>query len=234
VCGAADGVAALAACLREPPDVIVSDVQMPRMDGWQLVRIVRSRPELAEVPLLLLTGIRGEDDRLKGYQLGVDDFVDKPSRPEELLARVDRVVRRVKRPPSESQTMLRGDIEHVPLASVLSLLEVEKKTGVLRLVSSATARFHIAQGNLLRVDLEGDTLGRTSRQVLREVLDWRTGQFEFNVSVVTSDDEIRASLTSILLDHACSSDEAARAEAKRTPYEEPFDPDELDWDPSAP
>jgi uncharacterized protein (TIGR02266 family) len=242
---ASDGVAALAACLREAPDVIVSDVQMPRMDGWQLVRIVRSRPELAEVPLVFLTGMRGEDDRLKGYQLGVDDFVPKPSRPEELLARVDRVVKRVRRPPAESQTMLRGDIEYVPLASVLSLLELEKKTGILRLTSSSVARFYIARGAMVRVDLEGEADGRRSREVLQEVLDWTTGQFEFIPSEITCDDEIRSSLTSILLDHACGNDEAGRdidlladadpePEAKSSPYEEKIDPDELDWDPSTP
>ena len=244
---ASDGVAALAACLRQPPDVILSDVQMPRMDGWQLVRIVRSRRELAEVPLLFLTGMRGEDDRLKDYQLGVDDFVAKPSRPEELLARVDRVVTRVRRPPSESQTMLRGDIEHVPLASVLSLLELEKKTGILRLVSSSVARFHIVRGALVKVDFEAEPDLRTSRAVLDQVLDWKTGQFEFTVCEVTCENEIRKSLTSILLDHACANDEAERdidlsetepgesePEPRSTPYEEPVDPDELDWDPSTP
>jgi CheY-like chemotaxis protein len=240
---ASDGVAALAACLREPPDVIVSDVQMPRMDGWQLVRIVRSRPELAEVPLLFLTSVRGEEDRIKGYQLGVDDFVAKPSRAEELLARVDRVVSRVKRPPSESQTMLRGDIEHVPLASVLSLLELEKKTGILRVMSSGVARLHIANGRMVRADIEGDSGGRPSRAVLDEVLDWTTGQFEFTACEVTCEDEIRKSLTSLLLDHACANDEAGRddielseprSEEKRTAYEEPINPDELDWDPSTP
>jgi two-component system OmpR family response regulator len=213
------------------------------MDGWQLVRIVRSRRELADVPLLFLTGMRGEDDRLKGYQLGVDDFVAKPSRPEELLARVDRVVTRVKRPPTESQTMLRGDIEHVPLASVLSLLELEKKTGILRVMSTSVARLHIAQGSMVRVDLEGDLESRPSREVLKEVLDWSTGQFEFTVCEVTCEDEIRKSLTSLLLDLACANDEAHRSDLelheaesgeKRTAYEEPIDPDELDWDPSTP
>jgi CheY-like chemotaxis protein/Tfp pilus assembly protein PilZ len=131
---ASDGVDALAACLKAPPDVILSDVQMPRMDGWQLVRIVRSRPQLAQVPMLFLTRLRGEDERLKGYQLGVDDFVPKPSRPEELVARVDRVVRRIKRPsPAQAQKMLRGDLEQVSLASVLSFLELER-TGILSVV----------------------------------------------------------------------------------------------------
>jgi two-component system OmpR family response regulator len=159
------------------------------------------------------------------------------------LARVDRVVRRLKRPPSESQTMLRGDVEHVPLASVLSLLELEKKTGILRVVSTSTARFHIARGAVLKVEIEGHPGGRSSRDALKQALEWTGGQFEFCVSEVNCDNEIRSSVTSILLDIACSADEAERDELrfigdepreKRTAYEEPPDPDDLDWDPSTP
>jgi uncharacterized protein (TIGR02266 family) len=206
---ASDGVDALAACLKEPPDVILSDVQMPRMDGWQLVRIVRSRPALAQVPMLFLTRLRGEDERLKGYQLGVDDFVPKPSRPEELVARVDRVVSRLKRTAAApSQQMLRGDLEQVSLASVLSFLELEKKTGILSVLSDEKARVHIEDGRPLKVEIDG--AGGTSRQLLDRMLDWTRGQFEFEVAKVACQDEVLASLTSILLEHARVSDEAAR------------------------
>jgi uncharacterized protein (TIGR02266 family) len=206
---ASDGVDALAACLREAPDVILSDVQMPRMDGWQLVRIVRSRPQLGHVPMLFLTRLRGEDERLKGYQLGVDDFVPKPSRPEELVARVDRVVSRTKRAPAaQSQKMLRGDLEQVSLASVLSFLELERKTGILSIVSDQTAKILIEDGRPLKVELDGGS--GTSRQLLYKVLDWSRGHFEFVVSKVSCQDEVLASLTSILLEHARVNDEAAR------------------------
>jgi uncharacterized protein (TIGR02266 family) len=208
---ATDGVDALAACLKDRPDVILSDVQMPRMDGWQLVRIVRSRPQLAQVPMLFLTRLRGEDERLKGYQLGVDDFVPKPSRPEELVARVERVVSRLKRAPAQkSQQMLRGDLEQVSLASVLSFLELERKTGVLGVISDETARIHIEDGRPLKVEIDGVEAGGTSRQLLYRMLDWTRGQFEFEVGKVACQDEVLATLTSILLEHARVSDEAAR------------------------
>ncbi|HKQ68221.1 MAG TPA: response regulator [Polyangiaceae bacterium] len=218
---ACDGVDALAACLKDPPDVILCDVQMPRMDGWQLVRIVRSRPQLDQVPMLFLTRLRGEDERLKGYQLGVDDFVPKPSRPEELVVRVERVVARLKRPmrgaeaapKSEvviAQKTLRGDIEQVSLPSVLSFLELEKKTGILSLFGAHTAKIHIDAGRPLKVEIDGSSPTRTSRQRLEEVLDWSQGQFEFSTAQVACQDEVRSSLTSILLDHARVNDESAR------------------------
>jgi CheY-like chemotaxis protein/Tfp pilus assembly protein PilZ len=209
---ASDGVDALAACLKEPPDVILSDVQMPRMDGWQLVRIIRSKPKLVQVPMLFLTRLKGEDERLKAYQLGVDDFVPKPSRPEELAARVDRVVARMKKPTMvpQAQKTLHGDLEQVSLPSVLSFLEIEKKTGILSLLADRAVKILIELGRPLKVEMQGAPPGRTSRQLLEDVLDWTTGQFEFATVEVACQDEVRQSLTSILLDHARISDEAAR------------------------
>jgi uncharacterized protein (TIGR02266 family) len=209
---ASDGVDALAACLKAPPDIILSDVQMPRMDGWQLVRVVRSRPQLASVPMLFLTRLKGEDERLKAYQLGVDDFVPKPSRPEELVARVDRVVARMKRPTAmpQAQKTLHGDLEQVSLPSVLSFLEIEKKTGILSLLADRAVKIFIELGRPLRVEMEGAPPGRTSRQLLDDVLDWTEGRFEFATAEVACQDEIRSSLTSILLDHARMTDEGAR------------------------
>src|SRR5262249_704933 len=155
--------------------------------------------------------LRGEDERLKGYQLGVDDFVPKPSRPEELVARVDRVVSRSKRAAvPQSQQMLRGDLEQVSLASGLSFLELEKKTGILSVVSDERARILIEDGRPLKVEIAGVEAGGTSRQLLCRLLDWTRGQFEFEVGKIACQDEVHATLTSILLEHARVSDEAAR------------------------
>jgi len=145
-------------------------------------------------------------------ELGVDDFVPKPSRPEELVARVDRVVARLKRPtaaPTE-QKMLRGDLEQVSLPSVLSFLELEKKTGILSLLSDRAAKILIDLGRPFKVELDGAPAERTSRQLLEEVLDWTKGQFEFSAANVACQDEVRSSLTAILLNHARISDEDAR------------------------
>src|SRR5438874_8888588 len=138
---APDGFEALAQCLKETPDVIVSDVHMPRMDGWQLLRMCRARPTLSSVPFLFLTTLGGEQERLRGYQLGVDDYVSKPFRGKELQARVDRVVSRVQRAAhalAEKKT-LRGDLVSVALPSVLGFLELEKKTGELLVIGKKQA-----------------------------------------------------------------------------------------------
>ena len=86
---AADGQAALDAIRRgPPPDLVLSDVLMPRLNGLALVRALREDPGTATLPVLLITGDDDSDTRRRGFEAGADDFISKPFRPPELLARV--------------------------------------------------------------------------------------------------------------------------------------------------
>jgi uncharacterized protein (TIGR02266 family) len=205
-----DGLHGLAECLKRPPDVVVSDVEMPRMDGWQLIRILRSRPSLSSIPVLFLSQVWGENERLRGYKSGIDDFIAKPFGPEELVARVDRAVERAERPgPTLTQRKtLRGDLGQVSIASVLSFLELEKRTGVLLLVGQKTARIYIDGGRPLKIEIDGARSTESPRSLMDRVLDWTEGQFEFGAQDVACADELRTSLTAILLDHARVEDES--------------------------
>jgi uncharacterized protein (TIGR02266 family) len=209
---APDGFDALAQCLKETPDVIVSDVHMPRMDGWQLLRLCRARPTLSSVPFLFLTTLGGEAERLRGYQLGVDDYIAKPFRAKELQARVDRIVSRVHKGAHallEKKT-LRGDLAQVPLPSVLTFLELERKTGELMVMGPKTAHLFLREGRLLRVELDGVLADLTSIELVWEVLGWSVGQFEFAAQEVPGEDLYGRTITALLLDHARFSDENER------------------------
>lgn len=206
-----DGLQALAACVEDPPDVILTDVQMPRMDGWQLLRLIRSRPALAATPVVFLTSLDGDAERLRGYQLGVDVYVPKPFNPEELLIRVRRLVRKALPDPARPNGVdLKGDLEHVSAASLLSFLEIEKKTGVLLIVGDRVARLFVKNGVPLRAELEGQRSALPSRAVVHEVLGWTSGQFELSAEDVTVTDEIRTSISQLVLEHAKMTDERNR------------------------
>src|SRR5262249_17533461 len=84
----ADGEAALAAARRQRPDRIVSDVMMPRLDGFGLLRELRQDEALRELPIVLLSARAGEEARVEGLDAGADDYVSKPFSARELLARV--------------------------------------------------------------------------------------------------------------------------------------------------
>ncbi len=85
---APDGRAALDAARDQVPDLVLSDVMMPRLDGLGLVRELRADPELATLPIILLSARAGEECRVEGLQHGADDYLIKPFSARELLARV--------------------------------------------------------------------------------------------------------------------------------------------------
>jgi signal transduction histidine kinase len=84
----ADGQAALEATRRRVPDIVVSDIMMPRLDGFGLVRALRADPATASLPVILLSARAGEEAAIEGLDVGSDDYLVKPFSARELLARV--------------------------------------------------------------------------------------------------------------------------------------------------
>ena len=91
VISANDGKEALPIASREKPDLIILDIMMPEMDGYEFMRTHRSE---MDTPIILLTARVDDDERVIGLELGADDYVTKPFRPRELVARVRAVLRR--------------------------------------------------------------------------------------------------------------------------------------------
>ena len=85
---AADGISALEIIQGSKPDLVLTDAMMPGLDGFGLLRAIRSRPELRTIPVILLSARAGEDSRIEGLDAGADDFLVKPFSGRELLARV--------------------------------------------------------------------------------------------------------------------------------------------------
>ena len=88
-----DGKQALASARQKKPDLIVLDVMLPELDGFDLCRILRTEGD--KVPIIMLTARTLDDDKLIALDLGADDYVTKPFSPRELVARVRAVLRRV-------------------------------------------------------------------------------------------------------------------------------------------
>jgi DNA-binding response OmpR family regulator/Tfp pilus assembly protein PilZ len=210
---ATNGLEALSVVLRDPPDLIVSDVQMPSMDGWQFLRLVRSRPSVCHIPVMFLTTLSGEPERLRGYQLGVDDYIAKPFRAEELAARVARVLSRSRNreQTTASKNALRGDLAQVSLSSVLSFVEMERRTGHLLVVGKELATLAIRDGNVVQVDLPVEHSGKKRLDRLLYLLDWVEGRFELTNTEVTVEDSIGVQTSFALIEHARRRDEEAEA-----------------------
>jgi DNA-binding response OmpR family regulator len=86
-----DGMEAISHATQYQPILVVLDVWLPKMDGFEICRLLRQQ---SQVPILMLTGRRREDDKLQGLSCGADDYLIKPFSPKELVARVKLLLRR--------------------------------------------------------------------------------------------------------------------------------------------
>ena len=212
VLGARNGVEALSLALSEQVDLVLTDVNMPTMDGWQLLRLLRARPRLARTPVVFLTRLDSDEERLKGYELGVSDFIGKPVRDAVLVEKVAEHLERGRSAlPASALQVLKGDLSQVPLSSLLSLMEMERRSGLLRLqYDNAQALLFVAQGTVVQVDLmDGGSDDLMGRERLLHVLSWSRGEFELNAADISQEDQVGMSVTEALLEHARRLDEAA-------------------------
>jgi two-component system phosphate regulon response regulator PhoB len=92
-----DGKKALKSCLSQPPDLILLDLMLPGMNGLEFTRAVRKDMVCQNLPIIMITARSEEMDILHGLELGADDYITKPFRPREVIARVKALLRRYKR-----------------------------------------------------------------------------------------------------------------------------------------
>ncbi|HEY2735329.1 MAG TPA: response regulator, partial [Polyangiales bacterium] len=208
---ASNGFEGLSAALKHQPSVVLSDVQMPGMDGWALLRMIRARPTLRRTPVLFLTDLSSEEQRLRGYELGVDDYVAKPFTSVELIARVERILERVNMTEDAVANGMRGDLSKIPLSSLLSFAELERRTGILQLESERErATLHLREGAVMRIDLGEEHNRLEGIERIFHVLEWQSGRFELSSGGVFAEDVLGLPTTYVLLEHARRRDEQSR------------------------
>jgi DNA-binding response OmpR family regulator len=209
---AGQGAEALSVALSERPGAILSDVTMPVMDGWQLLRMVRARPELEGIPVLFHTNLDSDSERLRGYTLGVDDYVDKPAQPQDLAERIERAVTRRRAASGDvgGKASLRGDLRHVALPTLLTLLELESRSGLLTLSGdAASAEVDLVDGRVQGVRVTPAAGGAGDMDRICHLLDWSRGEFELTPGDRPATGGPGLRVTEILLEHARRSDEQA-------------------------
>ncbi len=94
-----DGMDALLTLKNNPVDLMVLDIMMPHLDGFSVCKIAR---EMSNLPIIMLTAKSNEDDKLKGYDLGADDYMTKPFSPKVLLAKANALLRRSSALPADT------------------------------------------------------------------------------------------------------------------------------------
>jgi DNA-binding response OmpR family regulator len=168
---------ALERIAEQKPDLIITDVVMPRIDGWAFVRRLRSSPSTAFIPVIFMTGLTSPSDRMRGFRTGADDYIMKPLDVCELELRVENVLYRSRG--VRAGACLRGNLSLFGLSTPLAILELERKTGLLTVVRPPDhALFVVKHGRIVRAELTSYT-NASVVDCVGEVLAWSTGEFSF-------------------------------------------------------
>ncbi len=179
---ALNGMSAIELIKNEKPDLILADVAMPEMDGFELCKLIRDNPETANIPFIFLTAKGELQDRVTGLTLGADDYISKPFHISEVTARIKAILQRMSyihpsASAKESETDLKGNLQQLNLGEVLQTLQMTQKTGGLKITTSnKIGKIYFDHGTIVQAIL--DKYKR--EEALYRILAWEEGLFEFD------------------------------------------------------
>ncbi len=131
-----DGDRAIALILGRKPDLIISDIQMPNLDGFFLCRLLKARPETSDIPFMFLTALDGVPKRLQGLEMGADDYIPKPFDRDEVVLRVRNLLARAGKgaAPQAAKGPVAGSVTDTPLADLLQMVSLDGKSARISLI----------------------------------------------------------------------------------------------------
>jgi two-component system alkaline phosphatase synthesis response regulator PhoP len=168
-----DGETALHMLRRDHPALVVLDLMLPDRDGWDITRLVRSDPNLAPIPIIMLTARVEDTDKIVGLELGADDYITKPFNPREVVARVRAVLRRSQGTAKPSRLLQMADL----------LLDLDRREVMLK---GQPVELTATEFNLLKTLLENPGYAYTRSELIEQALG-----YEYEGSERTLDSHMR-------------------------------------------
>ncbi|WP_341870417.1 ATP-binding protein, partial [Corallococcus praedator] len=184
----ADGEAALQAALARPPDLILTDVMMPRLDGFGLLHALRADERTRHVPVILLSARAGEEAQEEGLNAGADDYLVKPFSTRELLARVTAQITRSRLRTLEAahSERLARIFQHAPVG--------------IAILRGPTHVYEFANQNYLRLIAHRDVMGKGIREALPDLA--HQGIYELLDGVYTTGEPFIGRSVRVVFNHA--------------------------------
>ena len=200
--GAPNGEEGLVRLAQERVDLVLLDIQMPKKDGFSTMTEIRKNSEWSDIPVIFLSSFDRPNLKVKGLELGAEDYVTKPFDRAELLARIKAVLRRSRRF-REVENCLHGDLASIPLPVLLQTLALGSKSALIKLPELA-ARIYIKEGQYVSSEY-----GKfTGKDALLRLIFGARGKFdiEFDPTGVQSSD-VPLPIDSLLIEFAPIIDE---------------------------
>lgn len=177
-----DGKEALLKVHKSPPDLIISDIHMPEMDGLELCKQIREKETTKAIPFIFLTAVK--DSMVEGFKIGADDFIKKPFLLDEVLAKIEAMFRRVDMT-REQASQFKGSLQEYPLEKILEICHKKNISGNLVMQQNEKlGKVEIVAGDIRKIifqDLAED-------KALDILLRWDDGIFVLQ----TTDADIRS------------------------------------------
>ena len=211
---AVDGLDALAKIESLTPDLVLTDTRLPKLDGYTLVRKLKERPEWSSIPIVFLTSQKSIEDKIRGLELGVEDYLTKPIFVRELIARVNLLLARrtqeniaATKATTSGRTRFTGSTQDMAVIDLLQTFEVSRKSGVVNLRGGAhEARIYFRDGKVVDADL-----GRLrGEEAIYRALIWNEASFEVEFRPIANEDVIGGSTQATLMEGMRRVDEWGR------------------------
>src|SRR5262245_42878156 len=201
---AINGQDALAKVETSAPDLIISDTKMPEMDGFELVERLKQNPDWGTIPFIFLTSQADVEDKIRGLELGVEDYLTKPIYIKEIVTRVKILLQKKQRQSieeskrGESRTKFQGSLADMAVGDLIQTIEISRKSGVIHFKNESGKRGAIYFRSGKVIDAE---LGRLAgEEAVYRLLVWNEGQFEVEFKNVRRKDVIELSSQGLLME----------------------------------
>jgi len=197
---ASDGLQAWQKISSDVPDLILSEVNLPKLDGFQLLEKLKADPVTSSIPLMFLTNRRELQDRVRSLRGGVKDYMIKPLHVKEVIARVRMILRRMERireEEIESTRKLAGRLEEFSVIDLIENFGMERKTGILALynASNKSGEIYFRDGAVINASLAN----LKAEKAVYQMLPWKRGHFTMTFKEINVPDEIAVSNLGLLL-----------------------------------
>jgi len=211
------------------PDLIISETRMPEMDGLTFVRRLRDKPDCGQIPIIFLTGAADVEEKIRGLEMGVEDYLAKPIYIKELIARVKILLSKRERLSleennrRETRTKFAGQLSDIAVVDLVQTIEISRKSGVIHFKSTNGRKGAVYFRSGKVIDAE---LGRlTAEDAVYRLLIWSEGEFEVEFKNVRRKDVIELSSQGLLMEGMRRLDEWGRLSEQLPPFDSIFEVD---------
>lgn len=209
---ARNGIEGFKRAVEERPDLIISDIIMPQMDGWEFCEHVRANPETTSIPFIFLTQEKEAPSKIRGFSIGADDYITKPFSREEILIRAKSIIKKTEAIISASQKKsdLFGSVKALPLFDLLQMFSFSKKNCVIKVErGNMKGEIYFRSGGII----EARTSKNEGIPALYEILSWEDATFTLGPlqeDMLNAQKKITKGVDELLLDFARMRDEEDR------------------------